>query len=64
MASYYFLHRHNGSHLILIPSYQGKSLKVLCCDFQRIGIPFAGDIMNIVITAYCLLIQGYMQLVE
>lgn len=35
---------------ILIPSYQGKSLESpFVVIFQRIGIPFAGDIMNIVI---------------
>ncbi|MGO3050566.1 amino acid permease [Staphylococcus casei] len=35
---------------ILIPSYQGKSLKSpFVVIFQEMGIPYAGDIMNIVI---------------
>lgn len=35
---------------ILIPSYQGKSLESpFVVIFQRMGIPYAGDIMNLVI---------------
>lgn len=35
---------------ILIPSYQGKSLESpFVVIFQRMGIPYAGDLMNLVI---------------
>ena len=35
---------------ILIPSYQGKSLESpFVVIFQNMGIPYAGDIMNLVI---------------
>ena len=45
---------------ILIPSYQGKSLESpFVVIFQKMGIPYAGDIMNLVIITALLSAANY-----